>query len=138
MTYIPATNSTVDPNNSSTATLGISGVFTGTSTNVERYQTVYINAFADVVSAINGIEIQFSTDNTNWNTELEFSLAAGETLIRSIKVAAQYFRIVYTNGSTGQSAFRFQSLISLPDLYQAHFVLKWFLLLYFVVLPGCV
>lgn len=99
----------ISTNNSSTTPLGSSGVFTGTADYALLYKTVAISAFADTNSANNGLSIQFSTDNVNWDFQFNFTITANIGFAQVIQVVAPYFRIVYTNGGSAQSVFRLQS-----------------------------
>jgi hypothetical protein len=110
---ISASLSVVDANNSSTTPLGIGGVFTGTGTEVLDYSFITVHVFADENSATDGVTFQFSTDNTNWDDVYSFNLDAATSDTRRFQfpVTARYFRVVYTNGSTGQGAFRLQTLL---------------------------
>lgn len=96
----------IDANNSSTATLAGSAAFTGTSTDMLGYSQVTVMVYADVASATNGLSIQFSNDNTNWDIAHTYTVAASTTQHVTIPVLSRYFRVVYTNGSGAQSTFR--------------------------------
>ena len=103
--------SEVDANNSSTSTLIADAVFTGTGIDVLDHQaiTVILNASHD--SAIDGMQFQFSPDGTNWDVSLDFTYTVNGGRIFQFGVYAQYFRIIYTNGGTGQTHFRCQTLL---------------------------
>lgn len=102
----------ISTNNSTTATLGISGVFTGTGDDVSTYASVSIQLDSSHDSATDGMTFQFSTDNTNWDDVYTFTYTAADGARRfQFPVTAQYFRIVYTNGGTGQTHFRVQTIL---------------------------
>lgn len=101
---------TVSTVNSTTATLGIGGVFTGTSEDVKGYGSIIIATKSDVASATNGLSIQFSTDGTNWDHIDAHTIPAATSHTLTVAPQARYFRIVYTNGGTGQASFRLQSI----------------------------
>lgn len=101
----------VDTNNSTIATLGIGATFTGTGTEVLEYRAIAVTIFADEDSAADGMTFQFSTDNSNWDDVYAFNMVADETRRFQLPVTAQYFRVVYTNGATGQGAFRLETLL---------------------------
>lgn len=102
----------IDTNNSTTATLGISGVFTGTATDVSDFASVTITLDSDVDSATDGMVFEFSTDATNWDDSYPFTYTAADGARRfQFPVTAQYFRIFYTNGAVGQSHFRVQTIL---------------------------
>ncbi len=102
----------VDSGNSSTATLGIGAVFTGTGIDILTYDTITVTVDASHNSATDGIKLQFSTDNSNWDDVYPFTYTAADGARRfQLPVTAQYFRVVYTNGGTGQSHFRLQTIL---------------------------
>ncbi len=103
--------SSVDANNSTTATLGIDAVFTGTSTDVLNYSAVTIMLLADQASATDGLSVEFSTDNSNWDDKSVWTISANDARRFQFPVTGRYFRIVYTNGGSGQGSFRMQTLL---------------------------
>lgn len=98
----------ISTNNSSTATLGISGVFTGTGEDVSQYATTRVYVFSNVASATDGLSLQQSSDNTNWDVTDTYSIPAGVGKIFSLSPVGKYFRVVYTNGVGAQASFRLQ------------------------------
>lgn len=101
---------TVDANNSTTTPLGISGVFTGTATDIKDYGTVSVLVASDVAAASGGFSLQFSNNGTNWDHAHNFDFAGGN-LSYNISAEARYFRIVYTNNTVAQSYFRLQTVL---------------------------
>lgn len=98
--------------NSSSATLGSSGVFTGTSEDVSEFATISIAVFSNVASATNGLSIQFSVDGTNWDHIDAYTIPAATGKTFTVGRVARYFRVVYTNGGTGQTSFRLQCVLN--------------------------
>jgi hypothetical protein len=96
--------------NSTTATLGIGAAFTGTAEDVSSYKSVGINVIASHASAANGLSLEFSSNGTNWDTKRVFTIPADTGKFFNMPVEAKYFRVVYTNGATGQTAFRLQTI----------------------------
>ncbi len=96
--------------NSSIATLGNGGIFTGTSENVSKYKSIGIAVIASHASATNGLSCQFSSDNSNWDIVHSFTLAATTGKFFNLPVEAKWFRIIYTNGVTPQTYFRLQTI----------------------------
>ena len=96
----------------STATLTSGSTFTGTSEDVKDYAHVYINITSDVDSAACGVSVEFSSDGTNWDFKKQYTFltAYGGSHVFESEIHARYFRVVYVNGSTGQSTFRLQTL----------------------------
>lgn len=104
--------SKVDSGNSSTSTLVGDAVFTGTGIDVLHYQAVTIQLDASHNSATDGFEFQASIDNSNWDDTIKFTYTASEGARRfQFPTNSQYIRIVYTNGSTGQTHFRMQTIL---------------------------
>lgn len=96
--------------NSSTTTLGISGVFTGLAEDIKDYSVIALSVFADQNSATDGLSIQQSSNGTNWDIVKTFTITASQGKLISVQAAARYFRIVYTNGGVAQGAFRMMPL----------------------------
>jgi hypothetical protein len=116
MTFIPNITNTVDTNNSTTTILAENAEYTGTATNCTIYSSIDISVYSNVNSAPFGLEVQSSTDGTsNWNTYFSFTVSAGQTLYRSVNIQGKYYRIKYTNGSTGQTEFRLQTILGIQN-----------------------
>lgn len=105
-----STNGLVSANNSSSTPLAISGAFTGTSDDVTQYGYINLYVFSDVASAVNGLSIQQSANNTNWDVQDNYTVPAATGKTYSVPRTGRYFRVVYTNGGTIQTAFRIQTL----------------------------
>lgn len=102
----------VDSGNSSTSTLIADAVFTGTGVDVLGYSAVSVQIDSSHDSATDGISLEFSIDNTNWDVARNFSyIAADNGAVFQLSTHSQFFRIVYTNGSTGQTTFRLETLL---------------------------
>lgn len=110
----------VDPNNSTTTPLGISGVFTGTSTDIKDFGTVSVLVASDVASAAGGFSFQFSNDGTNWDHAHNFDFAGGN-LSYNISAEARYFRLVYTNGAVAQTHFRLQTVLRPVNVFPSQY-----------------
>jgi len=100
----------ISTNNSSTALLASDAVFTGVGEDVSSYASVSIIYKSDVAAAASGLSIQFSQDNENWDVQLVGDLGAKTFQVHALKPAAQFFRVVYTNGSVAQGLFRLQCI----------------------------
>lgn len=102
-----------DAGNSTDTPLGISGVFTGTGVDLLGYSAVCITLTSSHDSVVDGMTFQFSTDGTNWDDVYPFTMdvSASDTRRFQFAVTARYFRIVYTNGGTAQSAFRVATIL---------------------------
>jgi len=108
VTVSPAHISTT---NSTTTTLGIGGIFTGTAEEVVNYGIIMVIVKASHPSATAGFSIQQSTDGTNWDSTDEYTINANEGKTFSFQAGARYFRIVYTNGGVAQTYFRLQTIL---------------------------
>lgn len=62
--------------NSSTATLISGAVFTGVSEDVSNFSEMRVSVFSDVASATDGLSIQQSTNNINWDITDTYTIAA--------------------------------------------------------------
>lgn len=105
-------NGTVSTNNSSTATLTANSVFTGTGEDVLNYNEMRITVIASHASATDGLSIQQSSDNSNWDITDTYTVAATTGKTYSVPRQARYFRVVYTNGGTNQTSFRLQTILN--------------------------
>lgn len=104
--------SEVEAGNSSTATLIADAVFTGTGVSLLDHQAIAVNIDASHDSAVDGMQFQFSSDGTNWDISLDFTYTAADGgRIFQFGIYAEYFRVVFTNGGTGQTHFRCQTLL---------------------------
>lgn len=107
----PQQNAILDLGNSSTTPLTSNSVFTGVGFEVLGFAAMSISVFADVAGTIS---IQHSSDNSNWDVTDSFAVAAGVGSFYKVTPHARYFRVQYTNGGSGQAAFRLQTVIK-PD-----------------------
>lgn len=94
--------------NSSTAPLAGDAVYTGTGELISPYSVSHISVVTDKASATNGLQIQYSQDNTNWDVVESHTVVAGQPEVISSPHNGLYFRIVYTNGAQAQTYFRLQ------------------------------
>ena len=102
---------TISSDNSTTSTLIADAVYTGTGQDVSQCSVVTITLDSSHDSATDGMTFEFSTDNSNWDDVYSFTYTAANGARRfQFPVTAQYFRIVYTNGGTGQTHFRVQTI----------------------------
>lgn len=105
-------NGQVSTNNSTSAVLAGGAVFTGTGEDVLNYNEIRITVIASHASASDGLSIQQSSDNTNWDVTDVYSIPATTGKTYSVPRQARYFRIVYTNGATLQTSFRLQTILN--------------------------
>jgi hypothetical protein len=98
--------------NSTTTVLDPAGVnaFTGTAEDITDVSAIVIHVKASHASATDGLSVQWSPDGTNWDGTDDFTVPAASGKTYSFQPAAQYIRVVYTNGGTLQTYFRLQTI----------------------------
>ena len=103
----------VSTDNSTTGTLGSSIAFTGEWEDITNFGVIVISVTSNVASATDGLMVQFSSDGTIAGiiSDDEFTVSAGAKKTFSFQAAAQYYRVVYTNGTTIQSSFNLQTVL---------------------------
>ena len=104
---------TVSDVNSSSTPLGSGAVFTGTSVETLRYSVIVVSVFSDKGSATDGLEIQQSVDDTNWDHTDCFTIPASTGKTFTFQPSAKYLRVVYTNGVDAQNSFRLQTTLKI-------------------------
>lgn len=107
MTYAESFH--IDDGNSTSTTLGTSGVYTGTAFDCSGFAMATFFVYSDQSSATDGFSIQFSTDGTNWDRQDAKTVTGGASKSYSYTVITKYMRVVYTNGTTAQTEFRLQT-----------------------------
>lgn len=105
-----ATVGRISTANSSTANLAGGAVFTGTGEEVKNYAAIQVSVFSSHASATDGLSLQQSSDNTNWDVIDTYTIVATTGKVFSIQPAARYFRLVYTNGATLTTSLRIQTV----------------------------
>jgi hypothetical protein len=99
-------------NNSTTSTLTSGNTYTGTADDCLGYSSVTIHLYANVASGTNGMTFQFCDENTFAQPDTySYTMAADENRRFQFPVTARYFRVVYTNGGTGQTTFIVQTIL---------------------------
>lgn len=92
--------------NSTSTPLAGNATFTGTGEDVKDYGVISIAIYSSHISSTNGLEFQFSPNNTNWYTTDNYSYSSTATVKNySLAPVARYFRVKYTNGATLQTSF---------------------------------
>ena len=107
--FIKTKDNTSAENSTSTVLVG-SASFTARPDDVSAFSTISVLIFSDVASATLGLSMQFSTDGTNWDRTINYTVNASNAQRYAFPVEAQFFRIVYTNGSSPQTEFRLQTI----------------------------
>jgi len=101
--------------NGSTGSPIAARMFVGTAVDctASAISAITVFCFSDQNSLLNGMQLQWSQDNTNWQDHLQKTTAVlNESCIISDKVRSRYFRVVYINGSVSQTVFRLQTVTS--------------------------
>jgi len=102
----------VSTSNSTSSVLSGGAAFTGTGEDVTNYNEIRISVIASHASATDGLSIQQSSDNTNWDITDTYTIPATTGKTFSVPRQAKYFRVVYTNGATLQTSFRLQTILN--------------------------
>jgi hypothetical protein len=104
-------SSIIAPDATTTTPLNANSTWTSAAVDCSGFSAVTVTLSADVDSADTGMQFQFSTDATNWDDVYKFKMDVSESNTRRFQfpVCAQYYRIVYKNGGTGQAYFRVQT-----------------------------
>ena len=103
--------SEVDANNSTTTPLLADATFTGTATEILHFAAITILIHTDVVSADNGLVIQFSPDGTDWHDGEAYTIPANSTKFFTPPVQGRYYRVVYTNGGSDQTTLHIHTVL---------------------------
>jgi hypothetical protein len=98
----------LDTGNSSSTPLAGDAIFTGVGITTIDYTSIHVSIFTDQPGTI---QLQGSSDNINWDHSLTDAVEAGSNSFSS-QPDYNYFRIVYTNGSTPQGVFRMSAILS--------------------------
>lgn len=102
----------VDTDNSTSTPLGAAGVFTGVFVEATLYDG--ISVLVDGTSggtAPGTLEMQFSHDGVTVHRNISIAVDdVADTPPRTLGTVAKYFRVVYTNGATVQTALDIQTI----------------------------
>lgn len=100
----------VSTNNSSTANLASAATFTGTSDNILGYGSISVSFKADQQCTI---QVQQSTDNSNWDYVSSYVVAASTGDSRAFRANGNYARVLVTNnGGSTTTLLRLQTILS--------------------------
>lgn len=105
------TQSAISTNNSTTSTLLAAATFTGTADEVTQYASVTVAVIASHASATDGLSLEQSSDNSNWDIIDVYTVPATTGKTYGVQVTARYFRVRYTNSGTNQTSFRMQTIL---------------------------
>jgi len=99
MTFTPQVLTQTDSNNSIATSTDVS--FNGISTITTGFNTLILTIKSTTDSTAGGIEIQFSDNNSDWITPYIDTYFATNIFIKNYLLIKKYYRIVYTNTSSG-------------------------------------
>lgn len=98
-----------DDNNSTRTALSADATFTGEWTYVAHHNSVMAACKADVAGTL---YMEFgSTGSGSAESTLTYTIPAGINQVHRLTVTRPWFRLRYTNGSTGQSTFDLQAMV---------------------------
>ncbi len=103
----------VSTSNSTSTNQIANSVFTGVGEEWKDFGTITVNVFADAASATDGLSIQQSSNNTNWDIVDTYtipSMIAGQGKTFGVQPAARFGRVVYTNGASASGQLRLQTV----------------------------
>lgn len=114
MSYF-ANKGTTSTENSSTTALNNGQTFTGSGVDVSGFGSVVVACKTDQAGAL---YVDFSPDNSNWDSTLSYTVAASTNEVHRITVTRKYMRVRFTNNSgSNQTYFRLQTMMgSQPHL----------------------
>ena len=84
MTFTPNTNNKISELNSTSTLLGSSGVFIGTAEDVSRYSSINLTITSNSNSSSLGAQIEFSTNNINWNVTDTFTYVSEIPILNKV------------------------------------------------------
>ena len=98
MTFIPSVQSNIDSNNSTTNNTGTT--YTGSSSRTTGYNQISISITSTLNSSAGGLEIQFSSDNSNWTTYIKDTYFTNTSFVKTYNILNTYYRIKYATDSS--------------------------------------
>lgn len=108
MSYFPNKGKVLTESSTSTP-LNAGATFTGTGVDVSAFASVTIACKTDQDGTL---YVDFSPDNTNWDSTLTYSVVANVNEVHRITITRQYCRLRFTNSSdTNQTFLRLQALL---------------------------
>lgn len=110
----------VSEENSSNDVLLAGGTFTGSAIEILDCGIIFINVYSDVGSAVNGLQIEQSSDGNNWYHCDEYTVPAGNGKNYAINPHAKYLRVLYTNGGIDQAVFALQTICKGNSVPSSH------------------
>jgi hypothetical protein len=110
-----------DSSNSTTTPLAANAQFTGTSIDTLEFATISIVVRTDEVSALDGLQVQYSSDDVNWHDGEKYNILANVTKFFTPTLQARYMRVLYKNGPKPQTSFHLHvTLRRTPIKWSSH------------------
>jgi len=107
--------------NSTETPLSGGASWTGDSENILAYNGICVFVTADVASAVGGLEIQYSSDDSTWYTAESYTVLAGAEKWFTPPAFGKFFRVKYTNGAGAQSTFVLTTVLrKMPFKWSSH------------------
>ena len=108
MSYVINRNH-IDSGNSTSAALNSGATFTGESADVAAHSSIVVSCYTDQIGTL---YVEFSTDGTNWDSSLTFTVAANTNEVHRITITKRYLRVRFTNTSaSNQTYLRLQTIV---------------------------
>ena len=101
MSYI-SNKGVVSTANSTSVALTAGETFTGVGVDVSTYASVVVAAKTDQAGTL---YVDFSPDNSNWDSTLSYSVVAASNEVHRISVTRQYCRVRFTNTSAAPQTY---------------------------------
>lgn len=106
----------IDDSNSSYTPLGAGVTFTGAWKDLSPYVSISFMVKSDVMSAVNGLKVQFSHDGVTVTRDLTATYIPSDAgLYLTLPVEMKYFRVIFINGATPQSNFVLQTMLDITQ-----------------------
>jgi hypothetical protein len=99
----------VSDRNSTTTVLAGGATFTGVFEDVSAFAEIVTSVFTDQISGSLGFDMQGSSDGVNTDASDSYNIPINTNKTFKVGPGWKFFRIVYTNGATPQTAFRLQT-----------------------------
>lgn len=105
--------SVIDAGNSSAGQLGNGGNFQGTGVDCIGYSAVAITVHSDQDSAVDGMQFQFSQNDSDWDDSYDWTMDVSDSETRRFQfpITSRYFRVNYTNSTSTTTEFRVQTIL---------------------------
>lgn len=100
----------VSTSNSISSQLSTGSIFTGVGEEVKDFSAIYVTVFTDKDSATDGLSLQRSSNNTNWDITDTYTVPSLVGKTYQIQPDARFFRIQYANSAANQGVMRLQTV----------------------------